>query len=189
MDTSLRLCGWGRDETVSDAADGRDVGGIAGIVAQGLAQGADVDVNHAVVAVVVVPPDGLKELAAGEDLAGVPGEGQEEVKVQGGQGGWAGRGGDLAAAWRMLGYKTTWHGGQLIIASRWFPSSRTCSGCGTVKAKLGLSERTYICTSCGFTLDRDINAAANLLKLAASGAEGQNASRGTVRPGHPGTPR
>src|ERR1035438_9447819 len=72
---------------------------------------------------------------------------------------------------RMLGYKTTWHGGQLIIADRWFPSSKTCSGCGTVKTKLALSERTYTCPSCGLTLDRDINAAANLLKLAASGAE------------------
>jgi putative transposase len=87
---------------------------------------------------------------------------------------------------RMLGYKTTWRGGQLIIASRWFPSSRTCSGCGTVKAKLALSERTYTCPACGLTLDRDVNAAANLLTLAASGAESQNASRGTVRPGHPG---
>ena len=87
---------------------------------------------------------------------------------------------------RMLGYKTTWHGGQLIIASRWFPSSRTCSGCGTVKTKLALSERTYTCPSCGLTLDRDINAAANLLKLAASGAESQNASRGTARPGPAG---
>jgi transposase len=87
---------------------------------------------------------------------------------------------------RMLGYKTTWRGGQLIIASRWFPSSRTCSGCGTVKAKLALSERTYTCPCCGLDLDRDINAAANLLKLAASGAESQNASRGTVRPGPAG---
>ena len=87
---------------------------------------------------------------------------------------------------RMLGYKTTWHGGQLIIAGRWFPSSRTCSGCGTVKTKLALSERTYSCPSCGLILDRDINAAANLLKLAASGAESQNASRGTARPGPAG---
>src|SRR5450631_1028381 len=87
---------------------------------------------------------------------------------------------------RMLGYKTTWHGGQLIIASRWFPSSRKCSGCGTVKAKLGLSERTYHCDHCGLDLDRDINAAANLLALAASGAESHNASRGTVRPGPAG---
>ena len=86
----------------------------------------------------------------------------------------------------MLGYKTTWRGGQLIIAGRWFPSSRTCSGCSAVKAKLALSERTYSCPGCGLILDRDINAAANLLKLAASGAESQNASRGTARPGPAG---
>jgi putative transposase len=87
---------------------------------------------------------------------------------------------------RMLGYKTTWRGGQLIIAGRWFPSSKTCSDCGAVKAKLALSERTYTCASCGLILDRDVNAAANLLNLAASGAESQNASRGTARPGHAG---
>ena len=87
---------------------------------------------------------------------------------------------------RMLGYKTSWAGGQLIIASRWFPSSKTCSGCGAVKAKLGLSERTYTCPGCGLTLDRDVNAAANLLTLAASGAESHNASRGTARPGPAG---
>ena len=45
---------------------------------------------------------------------------------------------------RMLGYKTTWNGGRLIVADRWYPSSKTCSGCGAVKAKLALSERTYV---------------------------------------------
>ena len=55
---------------------------------------------------------------------------------------------------RMLGYKTTWNGGTLIPADRWFPSSKTCSGCGAVKAKLALSERTYVCTECGLVLDR-----------------------------------
>ena len=87
---------------------------------------------------------------------------------------------------RMLGYKTTWHGGQLIIASRWFPSSRKCSGCGTVKTKLALSERTYHCDHCGLDLDRDVNAARNLTHLAASGAESQNACGGCARPGTAG---
>jgi putative transposase len=86
----------------------------------------------------------------------------------------------------MLGYKTTWHGGQLIIASRWFPSSKTCSGCALVKARLALSERTYHCDHCGLDLDRDVNAAANLLHLAASGAESHNACRGCARPGTAG---
>ena len=42
---------------------------------------------------------------------------------------------------RQLAYKTEWHGGRLLVADRWYPSSKTCSGCGTVKTKLALSER------------------------------------------------
>jgi putative transposase len=87
---------------------------------------------------------------------------------------------------RMLGYKTAWHGGQLILADRFYPSSKTCSGCGAVKAKLALSERTYRCERCGLAENRDINAARNLLGLAASGAESQNACRAQVRPGFAG---
>jgi putative transposase len=75
---------------------------------------------------------------------------------------------------RMLGYKTAWNGGQLIPADRWFPSSKTCSACGYVKAKLALSERKYVCEACGLAIDRDENAARNLLGLAASGAERVN---------------
>ena len=88
----------------------------------------------------------------------------------------------FGTARRMLGYKTTWRGGTLLLADRWYPSSKTCSGCGTVKAKLGLSERIYRCDGCGLVLDRDVNAARNLLVLAASGAERQNAGGGTLRP-------
>ncbi len=87
---------------------------------------------------------------------------------------------------RMLAYKTTWNGGRVVTAGRFYPSSKTCSGCGAVKTKLALSERRYVCTACGLALDRDINAAVNLLNLAASGAESQNACGGTVRPGLPG---
>jgi putative transposase len=83
---------------------------------------------------------------------------------------------------RMLGYKTTWHGGQLLLAGRFYPSSKTCSGCGAVKAKLPLAERTYRCERCGLVLDRDVNAARNLLALAASGAESRNACGGRARP-------
>src|ERR1017187_4633915 len=92
----------------------------------------------------------------------------------------------FGAARRMLGYKTAWHGGQLITASRWYPSSKTCSACGAVKTKLSLSERTFTCGTCGLAADRDVNAARNLLKLAASGAESQNACGPQVRPGHAG---
>jgi putative transposase len=63
---------------------------------------------------------------------------------------------------RQLEYKCQLYGSQLIIADRWFPSSKTCSNCGTVKEKLSLSERTFQCESCGFSCDRDLNASKNL---------------------------
>jgi putative transposase len=84
---------------------------------------------------------------------------------------------------RMLEYKTRWNGGQVLIADRWFPSSKTCSACGTVKARLSLSMRTFTCECCGLVLDRDVNAARNLLHLAVSGTERENACGGTVRSG------
>jgi putative transposase len=63
---------------------------------------------------------------------------------------------------RQIEYKTAWRGGAVVVADRWFASSKTCSGCGAVKAKLLLSERTYVCTACGMVADRDRNAALNL---------------------------
>ena len=92
----------------------------------------------------------------------------------------------FGAAARMLGYKTGWNGGQVILAGRFFPSSKTCSGCGAVKAKLLLSERTYVCAACGLVLDRDVNAAVNLLHLAVSGTKRINAWGPQVRPGSAG---
>jgi len=86
---------------------------------------------------------------------------------------------------RQLTYKTAWHGGTLIVADRWFASSKTCSGCGAVKAKLALSERTYVCTACGLVLDRDVNAAVNLAGLAGS-APDSNGRGAQVRPGPAG---
>lgn len=94
----------------------------------------------------------------------------------------------FGAARRTLEYKTGWRGGRLLVADRWFPSSKTCSGCGGRKPNLALSERTYRCDACGLTLDRDVNAAINLLDLAASGAERPNACGGDVRPGPAGRP-
>ena len=49
-----------------------------------------------------------------------------------------------------------------MVADRWFPSSKRCSGCGTVKPDLQPSERTYRCPSRGLALDRDLNPAINL---------------------------
>ncbi len=87
---------------------------------------------------------------------------------------------------RQLTYKLAWHGGRLIVADRFFPSSKTCSSCGAVKAKLALDERVFQCQPCGLVLDRDHNAAKNLaaygrLVVAGRGPETPNARGG----GHP----
>ncbi|HEX6448567.1 MAG TPA: transposase [Trebonia sp.] len=82
--------------------------------------------------------------------------------------------------------KTGWNGGRVVLAGRFYPSSKTCSACGTVKATLSLAERTFRCGRCGLIVDRDVNAAVNLLKFAASGAENANACGGMVRPGFAG---
>jgi putative transposase len=63
---------------------------------------------------------------------------------------------------RQLDYKTKLYGTELVIADRWFPSSKTCSNCGAKKEKLALSERVFECEGCGSRLDRDLNAAINL---------------------------
>ncbi|MFI6495736.1 IS607 family element RNA-guided endonuclease TnpB, partial [Streptomyces sp. NPDC050564] len=73
---------------------------------------------------------------------------------------------------RQLTYKTRRNGCRLVAADRWFPSSKTCSGCGAVKAKLPLHIRTYHCDACGLVLDRDANAAHNLAALAAAAVTG-----------------
>jgi putative transposase len=72
----------------------------------------------------------------------------------------------MAEVRRMLAYKTTWYGSRLVLADRWWPSSKTCSGCGGRKPSLPLSERTYHCANpdCGLVVDRDLNAAVNLAR-------------------------
>jgi putative transposase len=90
---------------------------------------------------------------------------------------------------RQLAYKTARHGGQLIVADKWFASSKTCSCCGWVTPKLSLSQRTYTCgnPACDLVADRDVNAAANL----AAWGEAQLAGRtNQVQVGdrHPGGP-
>jgi putative transposase len=74
----------------------------------------------------------------------------------------------MAELRRQLEYKTRWRGSRLVIADRWYPSSKTCSDCGAVKAKLRLSERTFHCDHCGMSRDRDRNAARNLAGLVAA---------------------
>ena len=65
---------------------------------------------------------------------------------------------------RQLEYKTVWHGSELMVADRFFPSSRLCRHCGCINAGLKLSDREWTC-DCGAVLDRDMNAAINLKNL------------------------
>lgn len=69
---------------------------------------------------------------------------------------------------RQLRYKTKIVGINLIVASRWFPSSKICSACGAQNERLRLSDRWWRCFSCGSDHDRDLNAARNLKRYAES---------------------
>lgn len=64
----------------------------------------------------------------------------------------------------FLTYKANWNDKQIVRINRFFPSSKTCSKCGCVKNNLTLSDREFICESCGCVHDRDVNAAINILK-------------------------
>ena len=70
------------------------------------------------------------------------------------------------AAWRqmraMLAYKCEWYGRDLIVTGRWYPSSKTCSGCGHYAGPIPLNVREWECANCGIRHDRDINAAVNI---------------------------
>ena len=72
----------------------------------------------------------------------------------------------MDAAWgelaRQITYKQAWRAGQVVVADRWFPSSKTCSACGALRKGLTLKDRMFECGSCGHVIDRDLNAAANL---------------------------
>lgn len=67
---------------------------------------------------------------------------------------------------RQLEYKTLLYGSKLVIADRWFPSSKTCSNCRAKKETLTLIERVFRCEYCELSLDRDLNAAINLKTVA-----------------------
>lgn len=88
---------------------------------------------------------------------------------------------------RQLEYKASWYGSAVDVIDRWAPTSKTCSACGAVKAKLSLAERVFVCDGCGMVLDRDVNAARNILALSAFSAapgrgEALNARGGDVSP-------
>jgi putative transposase len=67
---------------------------------------------------------------------------------------------------QFLKTKVASAGGQVFIASRWFPSTKRCSGCGHIKKRMPLKHRQYQCVVCGLVIDRDLNAALNLAQFA-----------------------
>ena len=66
---------------------------------------------------------------------------------------------------RQIEYKCLWNNIRFVQADKWYPSSKTCSECGSVKKNLKLSDREYVCTECGCVIDRDFNASINLMRL------------------------
>jgi putative transposase len=100
----------------------------------------------------------------------------------------------------QLTYKSEWYGARLVVVDRWYPSSKTCSGCGAARAELALGQRRFDCSACGLSLDRDLNAARNLAgwaereappNVAVSATETRNGSRrgGKTRALRSGGPR
>jgi len=83
---------------------------------------------------------------------------------------------------RQLTYKAAWYGSRMVLADRWEPSSKTCSGCGWVDEDLTLADRMFQCRNpqvpCGLLINRDLNAALNLRKLAGSSSERQTPVEG-----------
>ena len=74
---------------------------------------------------------------------------------------------------RQIEYKAADTGVRVVVTNRWYPSSKTCSACGAVRAKLTLSERQFVGQACGIRIDRDLNAALNLAALAGQAVHGE----------------
>ena len=68
----------------------------------------------------------------------------------------------------QMQYKCEERGIEFVQVSRFYPSSKTCSSCGAIKRDLKLSERTFVCPECGLRIDRDYNAALNLMMYAST---------------------
>lgn len=84
---------------------------------------------------------------------------------------------------RLIREKAEEAGRTVVTVDRWFPSSQLCSSCGCSGGKKELDVREWSCTCCGTVLDRDVNAAVNIM-IAAGLAEIENACGGSIRPEH-----
>jgi putative transposase len=85
---------------------------------------------------------------------------------------------------RQMAYKGQWYGCQIILANRFYPSSKRCSQCGHIQATLDLGTRVYICEHCGLMIDRDLNAALNLEQLATGSSPERYACGEMISPGY-----
>jgi len=65
----------------------------------------------------------------------------------------------------FLEYKCNWYGRELVVINQWYPSSKTCSSCGSIQPKMPLDIREWTCPDCGVVHDRDVNAAKNILAV------------------------
>ena len=65
---------------------------------------------------------------------------------------------------RILEYKSRWYNRQLVFVDRFYPSSKTCNHCGYVNKGLKLNDRQWVCPQCGQIIERDYNAALNILQ-------------------------
>ena len=83
---------------------------------------------------------------------------------------------------RQLEYKLAWNCGELIVADRWYPSSKTCSQCGSIHGNLERGASVFVCPECGFWIGRDLNAARNLKALAGKAPDSLNARGDCGRP-------
>jgi putative transposase len=88
---------------------------------------------------------------------------------------------------RQLQYKARRYGTKVVLADRWYPSSKLCSNCCTRYGELSLGERTWTCAHCGARHDRDINAAINLQRLATGAHPAQPALPVASSAATPGT--
>ena len=84
---------------------------------------------------------------------------------------------------RQLTYKGAWYGCAVVVADRFYPSTKRCSSCGHVKTEMSLGERTYTCDRCGLVLGRDLNAALNLAAWTTASSAGSYACGESVSPG------
>ena len=63
---------------------------------------------------------------------------------------------------KQMEYKASWNSIEVVFADRFYPSSKMCSCCGNINKDLKLKDRVYICSECGFIMDRDFNASLNI---------------------------